>query len=146
MDNDSVTASGLAQRLDELRRDDLHGASWVARRALEALADVAEDEEFDSSDELVERLLTAARELAQARPAASAVGAALGRVVATAQSTAQLGARRRRPHRRGRGDGARTAPRPGQGVDRRPAARTAPGRARAHALGLGDGARGARPC
>lgn len=90
MDNDSVTASGLAQRLDELRRDDLHGASWVARRALEALADVAEDEEFDSSDELVERLLTAARELAQARPAASAVGAALGRVVATAQSTAQL--------------------------------------------------------
>lgn len=89
MDNAAVTGAGLAERLDELRRDDLHGASWVARRALEALAGVAE-EEAATTDELLARLVAAARELATTRPAAAAVRGAVGRVVAAAHANAHL--------------------------------------------------------
>lgn len=80
--------SVLAERLDELRRDDLHGASWVARRAVEALAEEAG--EADSSEELLGRLTAAARELAAARPAAGAVAGALGRLLAAARSAGHL--------------------------------------------------------
>lgn len=90
MDNAGVsTGPGLAERLEELRRDDLHGASWVARRALEALAQVAE-EPAETTEELLARLLAAARELAATRPHAAAVGGAVGRVLAAANATAHL--------------------------------------------------------
>lgn len=87
MDNAGVI--GLAERLEELRRDDLHGASWVARRALEALAQVAE-ENADGTEELLARLLAAARELAATRPHAAAVGGALGRVIAAGNASSHL--------------------------------------------------------
>ena len=49
----------LAERVDELRRDRYHGGSWMARRAVEALAEVAN--EPAASAELLERLDAAAR-------------------------------------------------------------------------------------
>jgi translation initiation factor 2B subunit (eIF-2B alpha/beta/delta family) len=81
--------SVLAERLEELRRDDLHGASWVARRAVEALAAEAEAEAA-TSDELIARLTGAARELAATRPAAGAVAGALGRLLAAARASSHL--------------------------------------------------------
>jgi ribose 1,5-bisphosphate isomerase len=81
--------SVLAERLEELRRDDLHGASWVARRAVEALA-AESDADFATSEELVERLTAAARELVATRPAAGAVAGAVGRLLAAARASAHL--------------------------------------------------------
>ena len=89
MDNDPVNAAQLSARLEELRRDDLHGSSWVARRALETLAEVS-DEELATTEELLARLVAVARELASTRPAAAAVGGAVGRVVAAAHAASHL--------------------------------------------------------
>jgi translation initiation factor 2B subunit (eIF-2B alpha/beta/delta family) len=79
----------LTQRLDELRSDREHGGSWMARRAVEALVEVA-GEEVESSEELLEKLITAGRELASARPAMGAIAGAVGRVLATAQVASYL--------------------------------------------------------
>jgi ribose 1,5-bisphosphate isomerase len=79
----------LAERLDELRNDRSHGGSWMARRAVEALAEVA-DVPAESSDELVERLNAAGRELAATRRAMGAIAGAVGRVLAAAQHETHL--------------------------------------------------------
>jgi ribose 1,5-bisphosphate isomerase len=79
----------LNQRLDELRADREHGGSWMARRAVEALVEVA-GEEVESSEELLEKLIAAARELASSRPAMGAIAGAVGRVLATAQVASYL--------------------------------------------------------
>ena len=79
----------LAERVEELRGDTLHGASWMARRAVETLLEVA-DEEAESSEELLERLLTAARELADSRPGVGAIAGAVGRLVASVHRSAHL--------------------------------------------------------
>jgi translation initiation factor 2B subunit (eIF-2B alpha/beta/delta family) len=79
----------LTQRLDELRADREHGGSWMARRAVEALVEVA-GEGVESSEELLEKLIAAARELASARPAMGAIAGAVGRVLATAQVASYL--------------------------------------------------------
>jgi translation initiation factor 2B subunit (eIF-2B alpha/beta/delta family) len=79
----------LAERLEELRRDDLHGASWAARRAVEALAAEA-DADAASCDELIGRLTAAARELAATRPAAGAITGAVGRLLAGAHVASHL--------------------------------------------------------
>jgi translation initiation factor 2B subunit (eIF-2B alpha/beta/delta family) len=76
-------AADLGARVDELRHERYHGGSWMARRAVEALAAVA-GEPADTSDELVERLVSAGRELASARPAMGAIAGAVGRVLAAA--------------------------------------------------------------
>jgi translation initiation factor 2B subunit (eIF-2B alpha/beta/delta family) len=81
--------SVLAERLEELRRDDLHGASWVARRAVEALA-AETDREAETSEELIARLTAAGRELAATRPAAGGVAGAVGRLLAAARASAHL--------------------------------------------------------
>jgi len=73
----------LEQRVEELRRDQRHGASWLARRAVEALVEASE-EEAQSSEELLDRLLDVGRELAASRPGVGAVEGAVGRVVAAA--------------------------------------------------------------
>jgi translation initiation factor 2B subunit (eIF-2B alpha/beta/delta family) len=81
--------AGLATRVDELRSDRTHGGSWMARRAVEALAELA-GEPVDSSQELLERLMGAGRELAGSRRAMGAIAGAVGRVLAAAQRGAHL--------------------------------------------------------
>jgi translation initiation factor 2B subunit (eIF-2B alpha/beta/delta family) len=77
----------LAERLEELQADRQHGASFLARRAVEALVEVAETPAA-TREELVERVTAAARQLANARPGIAAVPGALGRLLATLHSEA----------------------------------------------------------
>lgn len=79
----------LAERVEELRANQMHGGSWLARRAVEALLGVVE-EPAASTDEFLERLLTAGRRLASARPAQGAIAAAVGRLVASAHAASHL--------------------------------------------------------
>ena len=79
----------LAERTAELRRDRSHGGSWMARRAVEALAEVA-NEPATSSEELLERLVNAGRELAASRRAMGAIAGAMSRVLAAAKHEAHL--------------------------------------------------------
>jgi translation initiation factor 2B subunit (eIF-2B alpha/beta/delta family) len=87
--NENAPMEVLAHRVEELRSQSEHGASWMARRAVEALLDVA-SEEAATSEELVERLVAAGRELASSRPGVGAIAGAVGRLVASARSGAQL--------------------------------------------------------
>jgi translation initiation factor 2B subunit (eIF-2B alpha/beta/delta family) len=82
-------ASVLADRVEELRSDRSHGGSWMARRAVEALAELA-GEPAESSEELLERLDAAGRELAASRRAMGAIAGAVGRVLAAAHHGAHL--------------------------------------------------------
>jgi translation initiation factor eIF-2B subunit delta len=79
----------VAGRVDELRSDRSHGGSWMARRAVEALAEVAATP-AESSAELLERLDAAGRELAASRRAMGAIAGAVGRVLAAAHREAHL--------------------------------------------------------
>jgi ribose 1,5-bisphosphate isomerase len=79
----------LEEYVEELRSDRTHGGSWMARRAVEALAELA-SESAESSAELIERLAAAGRELAASRPGMGAVAGAVGRLLATAHAQAQL--------------------------------------------------------
>jgi ribose 1,5-bisphosphate isomerase len=79
----------LGERVAELRSDRRHGASWMARRAVEALVDVAE-QPAATGEELLERLIVAGRELADTRPGVGAVAGAVGRLLAAANRHAQL--------------------------------------------------------
>jgi translation initiation factor 2B subunit (eIF-2B alpha/beta/delta family) len=77
--------SGLAATVEELRSDRSHGASWMARRAVETLLEVSE-QPFDSSEALLEALVGAARELSESRPGVGAIAGASGRVLAAASA------------------------------------------------------------
>jgi ribose 1,5-bisphosphate isomerase len=79
----------IAERVDELRRDTVHGAGWMAERALDALVEEAAAEAEDT-DELSERLHQAAKRLAESRRDAGAVSGALGRVLAAAYGQRHL--------------------------------------------------------
>jgi translation initiation factor 2B subunit (eIF-2B alpha/beta/delta family) len=79
----------LAERLDELRNDRQHGGSWMARRAVEALGEIA-DQPAESSEDLLARLDSAGRELAGSRRAMGAIAGAVGRVLAAAHHGAHL--------------------------------------------------------
>jgi ribose 1,5-bisphosphate isomerase len=81
--------AALAETVEELRSNRTHGGSWLSRRAVEALVDVA-GEPAASSAEFLENLLAAGRELASARPAMGAITHAVGRLVASAQSASHL--------------------------------------------------------
>ena len=80
----------LSERVYELRSERRHGASWMARRAVEALVDVARETEAASSEELLDHLVAAAREIAYARPEIGAVAGALGRVLGAARRGVNL--------------------------------------------------------
>jgi translation initiation factor 2B subunit (eIF-2B alpha/beta/delta family) len=84
-----VDAALLAERVQELRDDRSHGASWMARRAVETLSELAEIE-ASSSDELLERLRNAGRQLATSRPGVGAVAGAVGRALAAAGHESHL--------------------------------------------------------
>jgi len=77
--------TGLAGTVEELRSDRSHGASWMARRAVETLLEVSE-QPFDSSEALLEALVGAARELSESRPGVGAIAGASGRVLAAASA------------------------------------------------------------
>ncbi|HEV2712298.1 MAG TPA: hypothetical protein VGU26_04305 [Gaiellaceae bacterium] len=79
----------LTERVQELRDDRSHGASWMARRAVETLIELSEME-VSSSEELLERLRNAARQLAGCRPGVGAVAGAVGRVLAAAGHESHL--------------------------------------------------------
>jgi translation initiation factor 2B subunit (eIF-2B alpha/beta/delta family) len=86
--NGGVT-SILGERVAELRADHEHGASWMARRAVEALAETAM-EPAASGEELLSRLVVAGRELADSRPGVGAIAGAVGRLLAAASAHVQL--------------------------------------------------------
>jgi translation initiation factor 2B subunit (eIF-2B alpha/beta/delta family) len=79
----------LRETVDELRADRTHGGSWMARRAVEALLGVIEEPASTTAD-FLDRLIATGRELATARPAMGAIGNAVGRIVAAAQTASHL--------------------------------------------------------
>lgn len=85
----SSMATVLAERVDELRRDRYHGGSWMARRAVEALAEVA-NQPAASSAEVLEQLDAAGRALAASRRAMGAIAGAVARVLAAAHHGGHL--------------------------------------------------------
>lgn len=81
----------IAERVEELRRDTVHGAGWMAERAVDTLVEEAAGGAADA-DELLERLREAGIRLAASRPAAGAVAGAVGRVLAAATGQRHLSA------------------------------------------------------
>ncbi|MEP6909333.1 MAG: hypothetical protein ABI896_02740 [Actinomycetota bacterium] len=77
--------SALAATVEELRDDREHGASWMARRAVETLLEVSRDA-AENCDDLVDCLVSAGRELAESRPGVGAIAGATGRVLAAANA------------------------------------------------------------
>ena len=84
-----VAAPLLETRVAELRDDRTHGGSWMARRAVETLVELA-GEDAASGEELLEQLLVAGRALTASRPAVGAIAGAVGRLLATAHASSQL--------------------------------------------------------
>jgi translation initiation factor 2B subunit (eIF-2B alpha/beta/delta family) len=82
-------AALLAERVQELRDDRSHGASWMARRAVETLAELTRLE-VRTCEDLLEQLRGAGRELAACRPGVGAVAGAVGRVLAAAGHESHL--------------------------------------------------------
>jgi ribose 1,5-bisphosphate isomerase len=80
----------LEERIAELREDRTHGGSWMARRAVETLVELAE-RETATGDELMESLVGAGRALAGSRPAVGAISGAVGRMLAVARACSHLG-------------------------------------------------------
>src|SRR5215217_6683608 len=76
---------GLQAAVEELTADREHGASWMARRTVETLIEVAE-QPFESSAVLFDKLVDAGRKLAESRPGVGAIAGAAGRVLAAANA------------------------------------------------------------
>jgi translation initiation factor 2B subunit (eIF-2B alpha/beta/delta family) len=79
----------LAARVEELRADRTHGASWMARRTVEALLAVAE-EPVETCEALLGRLVDSATQLAESRPRMGSIPGAAGRVLAAANGWRHL--------------------------------------------------------
>jgi translation initiation factor 2B subunit (eIF-2B alpha/beta/delta family) len=71
----------LVERIERVAQDDLHGASWLAKEAVEAVA---------LAIELGEDPVEVGRELVAARPAMAAISGALGRVLASGRTPEQI--------------------------------------------------------
>ncbi|HEY6835379.1 MAG TPA: hypothetical protein VI142_02815 [Gaiellaceae bacterium] len=82
-------ATILGERVEELRQARDHGGSWMARRAVEALVEIAETD-ASSGEELLTKLVDAGRALAASRPGVGAVAGAVGRLLAAANRHSQL--------------------------------------------------------
>ena len=79
----------LADRVSELRSMETHGGSWMARRAVETLAELAEADAA-AAEAMYDRLVEAAKELAASRPGVAAVAGASGRLLAAAHGHTHL--------------------------------------------------------
>ena len=77
--------AGLEATVEELREDREHGASWMARRAVETLLEVSE-ESAETCESLVDYLIEAGRKLAESRPGVGAIAGATGRLLAAANA------------------------------------------------------------
>jgi len=77
--------AGLAAVVEELTADREHGASWMARRTVETLLEVAE-QPFETSAQLFDALMDAGRQLSESRPGVGAIAGAAGRVLAAANA------------------------------------------------------------
>ena len=77
--------SALGATVEELRNDRQHGASWMARRAVETLLEVSSDP-AESTDSLVDHLIKAGQELAETRPGVGAIAGATGRILGAANA------------------------------------------------------------
>jgi translation initiation factor 2B subunit (eIF-2B alpha/beta/delta family) len=71
----------LAERVERVAKDDTHGASWLAREAVEAVAEAVQ---------LGEDAFELGRRLVRTRPAMGAIAGALGRVLASGRSPEQI--------------------------------------------------------
>ncbi len=71
----------LAARVERIAADQTHGASWLAKEAVEAVVEAVQRGEDP---------LALARELVRARPASGAVAGALGRVLVAGRTPEQL--------------------------------------------------------
>jgi translation initiation factor 2B subunit (eIF-2B alpha/beta/delta family) len=77
--------SALAATVEELRNDREHGASWMARRAVETLLEVS-TEPAESTDALVDSLIKASQQLSETRPGVGAIAGATGRILGAANA------------------------------------------------------------
>ena len=73
--------SRLAERVELIEQDDRHGASWLAREAVEAVCEAVE---------LGEDPLALAQHIVRVRPAMGAITGALGRVLVSGRSDEQI--------------------------------------------------------
>ena len=84
-----VAAASLEDRITELREDRSHGASWMARQAVEALIELV-DEHEGSCENLLDELRQAGRRLAAARPGVGAIAGTVGRLLASSRYESHL--------------------------------------------------------
>jgi ribose 1,5-bisphosphate isomerase len=73
--------SRLAERVELIEQDDRHGASWLAREAVEAVCEAVE---------LGEDPLALAQHIVRTRPAMGAIAGALGRVLVSGRTNEQI--------------------------------------------------------
>jgi translation initiation factor 2B subunit (eIF-2B alpha/beta/delta family) len=73
--------TSLAERVEVIEQDDRHGASWLAREAVEAVCEAVE---------LGEDPIALGRRIVVARPDMGAIAGALGRVLAAGRSDEQI--------------------------------------------------------
>src|SRR5512133_2346113 len=106
--------AGLSGTVDELTADREHGASWMARRTVETMLEVAE-RPFQTSTELFDALVDAGRKLSESRPG---VGECAPVPRAGPAPAARLGGRASDP----------PGPRTGRRLDRDPAPGSPQGR------------------
>lgn len=86
MDRSDTQADDRA--VERIRTDFAHGASWLAREAARALAQVAGDESGGSAEERLARARALGQALARARPSMAAIASAVARVWWAGASTA----------------------------------------------------------
>src|SRR5947209_9630350 len=70
----------LEQRIATIRNDREHGSRWLVRETIKLLSDLASDTSLPSN-EAMQRLHVAARQLSQARPAMAALSGAVSRIL-----------------------------------------------------------------
>jgi ribose 1,5-bisphosphate isomerase len=73
--------SRLAERVELIEQDDRHGASWLAREAVEAVCEAVQ---------MGEDPVALAQRIVRARPAMGAIAGALGRVLVSGRSDEQI--------------------------------------------------------